>query len=160
VNEDNPDLDKSDKIYKVSPVFEHLLQKFKHYYVPGQNMSLDEGMIPTKNKLSFKQYIKNKPIRWGIKIFILCDAENGYIVNAEVYTGKQEHLNVETNLGVTGNLVVRLTEDYQGQYYTIYTDRFYTSVKLTKHLLTKQVGLCGTAMTNRHGFPKELIKKI
>ena len=45
-------------------------------------------MIPTKNKFGFKQYIKDKTIKWGIKTFILCESNSGYIVNAEVYTGK------------------------------------------------------------------------
>lgn len=105
VDETDPQFNKDDKIYKIRPVFDHQLAKFnKHYCVPGEHLSLDEGMIPTKNKLSFKQYIKDKPIRWGIKTFLLCDSENGYISNAEVYTGKQDNATVIDNLGVIGNL--------------------------------------------------------
>uniref|UniRef100_A0A0L8FYN6 PiggyBac transposable element-derived protein domain-containing protein n=1 Tax=Octopus bimaculoides TaxID=37653 RepID=A0A0L8FYN6_OCTBM len=33
------------------------------------------------------------------------------------------------NLGVTGNLVVQMTEGYQAQNYSLFTDRFYTSVE-------------------------------
>lgn len=110
-------------------------------------------MIPTKNKLSFKQYIKDIPICWGIKTYLLCDSENGYISNAEVYTGLQENGNAIDNLGVIGNLVVRMTDEYSGQNYSIYTDRFYTSVQLAEYLLTnKDIRLCGTAMTNRREF--------
>jgi len=32
-------------------------------------------MIPYKGRLAFKQYIKNKPTKWGIKVFVL----SGYI---------------------------------------------------------------------------------
>ena len=28
-------------------------------------LSLDEGMIPAKNRLAIKQYIPSKPIKWG-----------------------------------------------------------------------------------------------
>ena len=84
VNENDQAVNKSDKIYKTRPVLDYLLDKFKHFYVPACELSLDEGMIPTKNRLSFKQYIKAKPVRWGIKTFILCDSANGYICNAEV----------------------------------------------------------------------------
>lgn len=66
INEDDPTVDKCDKIYKKRPVFDHIVKKFSHYYVPECDLSLDEGMIPTKNKLSFKQYIKDKPIKWVI----------------------------------------------------------------------------------------------
>ena len=67
-------------------------------------------MIPTKNKISIKQFMKDKPIRLGIKTFQLCDSENGYIVNVEVYTDRQDDSNDVANLGVTENLVVRMTE--------------------------------------------------
>jgi hypothetical protein len=159
VDEEDPNLNKADKIYKVRPVFDHLIARFKHFYVPYGNLSLDEGMVPTKNKLSIKQYIKDKPIRWGIKTYLLCDSMNGYIMNAEIYTGKATNGNIIESLGVTGNLVVRLVHELQGQNYTIFTDRFYTSVKLAEYLMNLDIQLCGTAMTNRKDFPKALIKK-
>ena len=159
VDEKNPTVDKSDKIYKTRPVFNYILERFQKHYVPDQHLSLDEGMIPTKNSLSIKQYIKDKPIRWGLKTFLLTDSEHGYIVNAEVYTGRRDDSNDINDLGVTGNLVVRLTKDFQGKNYIVYTDRFYTSVHLCEYLLTKGIGACGTAMTNRRSFPKCLQRK-
>ena len=82
VDEKDPALRKEDKIYKSRPVFVHLLQKFQEHYVPTSELSLDEGMIPTKNALSIKQYLKDKPIKWGVKTFLLCDSRNGYIHDA------------------------------------------------------------------------------
>jgi hypothetical protein len=70
VDESDVKLDKSDKLYKSRPIFEYLIKKFRQYHVPDCELSLDEGMIPTKNKLSIKQY-KDKPIRWGIKTFFV-----------------------------------------------------------------------------------------
>ena len=63
VNEDDPNLDKDDKLYKTRPVFDIVLRSAQEHYYPGQNLSLDEGMIPTKNRLSIKTYIKDKPIK-------------------------------------------------------------------------------------------------
>ena len=48
-------VDKSDKIYKVKPMLDRMLPLFRRYYSPSQQLSLDEGMIPTKNHLAFKQ---------------------------------------------------------------------------------------------------------
>lgn len=104
VNEDDPNLDKTDKIYKTRPIMNYILERFQRHYVPDCELSLDEGMIPTKNSLSIKQYIKDKPIRWGLKTFFLTDSVHGYIVNAEVYTGKRADAQDIDNLGVTGNL--------------------------------------------------------
>ena len=159
VDEQDPQLDKTDKIYKVRPLFNHLRMKFKKYYVPDKQLSLDEGMIPTKNKLSIRQYIKDKPIKWGIKTFLLCESKTGYICDAEIYTGKCDNpTNIEV-LGATGNVVRRLLQDYQNKNYTVYTDRFYTSPRLYKYLATIGIHACGTVMTNRTGFPKDLIKR-
>ena len=104
VDEADPQLDKMDKIYKTLPIFNYRIPKFRHCFAPGCELSLDEG-DPYKNKLSFKQYIKDKPIKWGIKTFLLCDSETGYIINAEVYSGKRADDNLIANLGVTGNYV-------------------------------------------------------
>jgi len=161
VDETDANLDKTDKIYKSRPVFDKLIEKFRHYYVPDCELSLDEGMIPTKNALSFKQYLKDKPIKWGIKTFLLCESKSGYIVNAEIYTGKVDNDPTYVDeLGVTGSLVVRISQPYHGQNYCLYTDRFYTSVNLATYLLeNNETRLCGTALTNRKNFPKVLIQK-
>ena len=60
VDDSNSTLDKTDKIYKLRPILNNILNKFRVYYVPECELSLDEGVIPTKNKLSFKQYINDK----------------------------------------------------------------------------------------------------
>ena len=56
VDEDDPNLDKTDKIYKSRPIFNYILERFQSHFVSDQELSLDEGMIPTKNSLSIKQY--------------------------------------------------------------------------------------------------------
>lgn len=37
-------------------------------------------MVPFKGQLSIKQYMKGKPIKWGVKVFLLC-GESGTIYN-------------------------------------------------------------------------------
>jgi len=36
--------------------------------------------------------MKGKPIKWGIKLFLLCDAKNGYCHSFKVYTGKRDDM--------------------------------------------------------------------
>ena len=90
--------------------------KFRFYYVPGQHLNFDEGMVPLKNRLATKQYIKDKPAKFGVKSSILCGGvvggggggggENGYILSAEIYTGRAEQ---EINeIGIISNVVYRL----------------------------------------------------
>lgn len=89
---------------------------------------------------------------------MLCEAETGYIANFEVYTGKSPGLFIP-ELGATGSVVVRLTAPFQHQNYKIYTDRYYTSPLLSRHLLTVGIHSCGTVLTNRKQFPKVLIRR-
>ena len=42
-------------------------------------VSIDEGMVKYKGRLGFKQYMPMKPVKRGIKIWVLADATNGCI---------------------------------------------------------------------------------
>ena len=81
---------KDDKLFKVRPLVDQLLESFKKHFYPSRNICVDESMIGTKSRISFHQYIRNKPKKWGVKVFILADSETGYILNFEVYTGKRD----------------------------------------------------------------------
>ena len=82
-----------DKLFKVRPFLDLVLPKFESKYSMHQSVTIDEAMIPFKGRLSFKQYIKNKRTKWGIKAFVLSDATNGYVYRMQIYTGK----NVESD---------------------------------------------------------------
>ena len=60
VDQTDEAVDKFDKIYKVRPMLDRMLPLFRRYYSPHQQLSLDEGMISTKNRLAIKQYIRDK----------------------------------------------------------------------------------------------------
>ena len=47
-------------------------------------------MVGFKGRLAWIQYMPKKPRKWGIKIWTLADAANGYVSNMKVYTGKLE----------------------------------------------------------------------
>jgi hypothetical protein len=35
-----------DPLFKLGPIFKHMISRFNSAYIPHQNISLDEGMIP------------------------------------------------------------------------------------------------------------------
>lgn len=74
-----------DKFIKVHPLYDSFLQKRKMLPVE-RNICVDEQMVPFKEQLSIKQYVKNKLIKWGIKIFLLC-GESGLIYNLFLFQG-------------------------------------------------------------------------
>ena len=50
---------------------------------------MDESIIPFKGRISFIQYLPNKPHKWGMKVYVLTDSLSGYTYSWRLYTGKQ-----------------------------------------------------------------------
>ena len=134
-----------------------VLLTFESQYTAHKSVTIDEAMIPFKGRLSFKQYIKNKPTKWGIKTFVLSDATNGYVCRLQIYTGK----NVETNTcaGLCTRVVLELMSGLEDYGLDLYTDNYYTGPELYLTLYKKGINACGTVRVNRNGFPKELVHK-
>ena len=126
---------KRDKLSKVRLLHDYINSKCKKLYQPYRNVSIDERMVRNRGRFTFKQFIKDKPTRWGMKLWVLADAANGYTYDFEVYTGKG--LPVSKN-GLAFDVVMRLCKHLEKQGYHVYFDNFYTSVQLVKDLLVKK----------------------
>ena len=123
-------------------------------YQPEAEISVDERMVKSKARFSFKQYIKNKPTKWGFKLWCLCEAKTGYTINFIVYRGKEGEI-LSTN-GLAYDVVMKLSSPFLDQGYRIYMDNYYTSPTLLKDLFDKNTYATGTMAKNRRGFPKEI----
>ncbi len=129
-----------DRMFKVRPVLDCLVNKFKELYQPNVNISTDEGTLLFRGRLSFRVYNPSKPIRYGIKSYILCDSETGYCYAMKPYCGEQVAL---------ADTVVNLLGDLAGYSYRLYMDNFYNSVTLCHRLLTLKTHVCGTLRKSR-----------
>ena len=83
-----------DKLFKIRPVFEHLVMKFKGGYYPDREVSIDEELLLLKGCLGFKQYIPKKGSRFGRRIFSLCKI-SGYLWNTFINLGKETNISQE-----------------------------------------------------------------
>uniref|UniRef100_A0A3B1KE49 PiggyBac transposable element-derived protein domain-containing protein n=1 Tax=Astyanax mexicanus TaxID=7994 RepID=A0A3B1KE49_ASTMX len=77
-----------DGLFRLKPLQEQILAACRAYYQPHQNLSIDERMVATKARIRMKQYMKDKPTKWGYKLFILADSCSGYTCDFSVYEGK------------------------------------------------------------------------
>lgn len=103
------------KIEKVEPVITHCNNRFRDLYIPAQHLSLDEFLLLWKGRLSWKQCIRSKAARFGIKSFELCEAETGYLLQHRLYTGKSTEQYPEPLYGFqdhTAKIVLDLMEGY------------------------------------------------
>ena len=76
-----------DPLYKIRPFMEPLLQNFQKSYNLRRKIAVDEPMIGYKGRLSFIQYLPNKPTKWGMKAFVLADSVTAYTWAWKLYTG-------------------------------------------------------------------------
>ena len=148
------DEDAADKMTKVRYVYDQLRHTCRELYQPQQQLAVDERMVKCKGRISFKQYIKNKPVRWGFKQCALCCSKTGYLWDFEVYTGRQNQQQAEH--GLAHNVVVRMCEPFDHQGYEVYHDQFYTSPALAETLSDLGIKCVGTCQSNRRNFPEQL----
>ena len=62
---DNSNLDKEDRLAKVRPLIDKLNEQCLANYLPGQSVSIDESMVLNFGRHDCKQYMKNKPVKFG-----------------------------------------------------------------------------------------------
>ena len=65
-----------DKLWKIRPLITALEKNCRELYSPHPQLSVDESMIG-KKCLSFIQYMPAKPVKWGVKVWVLCDSSMG-----------------------------------------------------------------------------------
>lgn len=148
----NADVKHLDKINSFLHIF---IKCSQSCYKPKKNLSLDESLLLFRGRLYFRQYIKNKKAKYGIKFFELCDP-NGYVFNLKIYAGKED---VEIQSSKTNDLVMQLMQPYIGNGHYLFMDNYYNSVGLSNLLLSNRTHTVGTLRSNRKGNPKDLTNK-
>jgi len=116
-----------DPLFKVCPVLDKVRAnclKVEH----DEKHSVTEQMIPFKGRHGMKRYIKNKPHKWGIKVFTRADVL-GIVYDFEIYTGKGTMTN-ERRLGIGGEVALRLLmrEIPKGMNYKWFFEKCFTSI--------------------------------
>ena len=120
-------------------------------------------MIPYKGTRAgnLRQYIANKPDKWGFKFFALASTD-GVIYDILPYQGSTTFENLNTNLTSTENnmnlsskvviALVKSMTSIEGS--IIYVDNFFSSYNLVKYL-REELGCfyTGTVRENRSGNP-------
>lgn len=145
-----------DPLHKVRPMLKSVLQGCKSNLKPWREISIDEAMIGYNGRLNYKQYIKNKPTPWGIKVWCVSCSLTGFLLNFEIYTGKST---VPRPHGTGYHIITKLGQPFLNLNHHFYYDRFFSSVKLAEDLLQQNTYSCSTIMPNRKGWPASLKSK-
>lgn len=77
-----------DKIAKIRWLLESFVLACKHLYNCEHHVYVKEIVIPYHGRrCSIKQYMKNKHVKYGIKVRCLAKSKSRYVYNLHVYTG-------------------------------------------------------------------------
>ena len=123
-----------------------------------------------KGRLFFKQFIKTKRARFGIKIFFVCPGHpdwQGFSWDFEIYYGAGTEYSVEddpdleeddprgSELTKSEAIVVYLMQGLLGQDRHVIVDNWYASLRLAIYLLYKGTTMTGVVRADR-GVPQLL----
>lgn len=151
----NGPLPPDDPIHPVRPIVDHINQKFKEMYNLAQDISIDESLTLWKGPLGFKQYIKTKAARFGIKTFQLCESSTGYLWSFFVYVGKAT---TSSPLASSVSTVLNLIRPVLNRGHVLFMDNFFNSPSLARYLKRNGTDCVGTLRSNRKHVPLALRK--
>lgn len=153
-----------DRLHKIRPILEHLNERCA--LIPmEESLSVDEQICATKACHYLKQYLPQKPHKWGYKLFILAGV-SGFCYHAEIYSGLENDTITrgqlgEPDLGPSANVVMRLARNIPNdQHFKLYFDNYYTTLPLLVTLEKKNIHCLGTFRRNRFQDVKLTNEKI
>nr|CAI5856406.1 unnamed protein product [Callosobruchus analis] len=149
---DNEQYPEGDRLFKVQSLVDSLNEKFKNNIMCDEHVCIDETMVPFRGRLKFRQYIKGKRHKFGIKLFKLC-MSGGYLLHAKIYCGQDK----VDGMSVATKVVLELLETNLDKGLTLYTDNWYTSMELATKLRARNTHLVGTVRKNRKGLPLDVV---
>ncbi|XP_040580526.1 piggyBac transposable element-derived protein 4-like [Lepeophtheirus salmonis] len=144
----------NDKFALISMVWDRFVENCKSSYRPGENITIDEQLFPTKARYPFTQYMAKKPDKFGIKFWLAVDASFKYLVNGFPYLGKYSQR--PSNKSLSEYVVMKLMEPYLGKGRNVTTDNFFTSLSLANKLQKNRTTILGTMNRARKEIPPEL----
>ena len=120
---------------KVAPLYESLTTQFQQFGIFHEHLSIDEEMVPYHGHHSAKMFIRNKPKRFGFKLWMLCSSD-GFPYNIQIYCGKQGE-NQTTPLGtrVVSHLLDCVSQPAS---HIVYFDNFFYKLSACKRLGTEE----------------------
>lgn len=101
-------------------------------------------------------YMPNKPAKYGIKLYTLCDARMFYVWNFEINCGAQPQGPYALSHKAT-DVVKRLVAPVEKSNQNLTTDNYYTTYDLALYLLEQGITFVGTVKKNEPDIPVEFL---
>jgi len=141
--------------WKLEPLIGSFRNACQRYYIPRNNVAIDEIMVRFFGRSYHTYKMPKKPIQQGFKIFALAD--RGYVWFF-YYTSRVHgigELAKVSELTSTGSMVYQMARQLPqipGSYFTIYLDNYFTSIPLFRKLRAINIGAVGTTRCGAAGI--------
>lgn len=146
--QENPEPE-NNRLFKVQLILDYFNSKMKAIYYPSKELTIDESMVLWRGRLNFRQYVKGKRHKFGIKLYSLNEPE-GLNVRFTIYSGANSEL---SGKGHSDKVVMHLMQDMLGKGHSLYMDNYYNSYPLACRLLRHDTYCTGTVLSNRKYLP-------
>ncbi|XP_064598479.1 piggyBac transposable element-derived protein 4-like [Liolophura sinensis] len=143
-----------DRLIKIRPLLDYFDKTMSEVYYPKRDLCMDESMVLWRGRLLFRQYIKNKRHKYGVKLYELCESD-GMVLKILIYSGTRTNVDDDLQLGQSAAVVLHLMSDFLDKGHVLYTDNYYNLVDLTKALTDRSTYLCETLRFDRKENPKD-----
>ena len=143
------------KDFKVAPLYDLLNSNFLKFGIHDEFVCVDEQMVKYFGHNSLKQFIRNKPTRFGLKNWSI-NGSTGYCYNLKLYCGRESSSDTgDSKLCLGSKVVMDLIRKIGVSGANILTmDNFFCSHELLCLLREKGIPACGTIRHNRtNGAP-------
>ena len=154
-----------DKLHRLRPFINHLNRMFLLLVICGLRWSIDESMIPYYGRYCpIKVYMKDKPDKFGMKVWGINDPDSGFLLQFKVYEGRGDRFQGETDswcdIWSLGERVVLAFLRCIPKGSFVFTDRFFTTPMLAAYMyIVCGIYLTGTVMKNKLGVDTSLLMK-
>ncbi|GLV45981.1 hypothetical protein CBL_02931 [Carabus blaptoides fortunei] len=172
-NNDNRTETTKHRYFKIRPLIEKVRSNFRKFHTENE-YSIDETMLAYKGTRAgnLRQYIKNKPHKWGCKFFVIAGV-SGYILDFIPYQGAitfeelkgsiNEINETESSFGVGAGIVIALSKSiHDPKNSVVFFDNYFPGLPLFIYLQDKMnIYSMGTLRANRiAGCPMETDKVL
>ena len=146
-----------DRIAKTRWLVEMFVKVSKDIYNLEREITVDECVIPYKGRYCYiRQFMPDKPVRFGIKVWLLASSKSRFVWQMEVYFGEG------TGAGPHGlgyHVVERMVKGLENRGHCLVIDNFFASVNLFHDLMCKGIWATGTVRRTSKNLPGGLYRE-
>lgn len=145
-----------DRIAKTRWLVDMFVEVSEAIYNLEREITVDECVIPYKGRYCFiRQFMPDKPVRFGIKVWLLASSKSRFVWRIEVYfgegSGSGEH-------GLGYHVVDRMIKGLEHRGHILVVDNLFASVNLFHHLMVQGIWATGTVRRRSKNLPAGLYR--